>query len=170
MIHDLPQCRFFNDSTIRKVSEMEVEAFKQSLDRFINDVNISSEEFLKTRPRFIHAVCVLADPMKSGEVMKATCIKQLDPYHVVIEGGGYRRNIEIEKVEGYDELIQSPLNQNTSSHPKLSQSQRKDSEIEAALKILQESRNLLEDTAMSIQFPSEIRARRTSAYGESSKQ
>ena len=89
---------------------MEVEAFKQSLDAFINDANNNSLQFLKTRPRFIHAVAVLADPLKSGEIMKATCIKQLDPYHVVIEGGNHR-SIEIEKIDGMDELIQTPLQQ-----------------------------------------------------------
>jgi 5S rRNA maturation endonuclease (ribonuclease M5) len=180
MIHDLPEFRFFNDPSIRKVTKMEVEAFKQSLDKFIEDANIGSKKILKTRPRFIYAVAVLADPLKSGEIMKATCIKQLDPYHIVIESGQmdpfqrHRRAIEIEKVEGFDELIQSPkIHQGTSQQSQqkhLSQAQRKDSEIEAALKILQESRDLLEDTAMSIKFPSEIRARRTSAYCESTKQ
>ena len=96
----------------RKVSEMEIEAFKQSLGKFIQDANMDSENYLKTRPRFIPAVAVLADPMKSGEIMKATCIKQLDPYHIVIEDeGGIRRPIEIEKVEGIDELIQTPMKQ-----------------------------------------------------------
>lgn len=85
---------------------MEIESFKESLDTFIDGIAKESVGKIKERPRFVYAVSVLADPNKAGEVMKATCIKQIDSYHVVVEGG--KDPVHIEKEEAFDEVIQGP--------------------------------------------------------------
>ena len=85
---------------------MEIESFKEKLDLFIDGIAKESNELIKERPRFVYAVSVLADPTKTGEIMKATCIKQIDSYHVVVEGG--KDPVHIHKEESLDEVIQGP--------------------------------------------------------------
>uniref|UniRef100_A0AC34RE36 Uncharacterized protein n=1 Tax=Panagrolaimus sp. JU765 TaxID=591449 RepID=A0AC34RE36_9BILA len=159
VIHDLPKRRFFNDSSVRKVGPMEIETFKNSLDFFIDEISGLNQLICDDRPRFVHAVAVVADPNKQGEVMKATCIKQLDSFHVEVQTDD--RNVEIQKKESVDRLIQT---QNERQAPLLEQSienrRQRDEEIETALKILQESKDMLDETAFNIRFPSEVRARK----------
>ncbi|KAE9551061.1 hypothetical protein FO519_005728 [Halicephalobus sp. NKZ332] len=159
VIHDLPKRKFFNDTSIRKANPMEVESFKENLDLFIEGIAKESDELIKERPRFVYAVSVLADPTKSGEIMKATCIKQIDSYHVVVEGG--KEPVQVQKTEAFDQIIQGPSQKKM---PLLEESiehrRRTDNEIEAALKILQESKEMLDDTTLNIRFPSEVRARK----------
>lgn len=92
----------------RKVDQMEIDLFKNDLNKFIDSISIDNENICTERPRFVHAVAVIADPNKQGEVMKATCIKQLDSFHVVIHNDN-NKDYKIEKIDGSDEVIQGPL-------------------------------------------------------------
>uniref|UniRef100_A0A7E4WDJ1 Mediator of RNA polymerase II transcription subunit 21 n=1 Tax=Panagrellus redivivus TaxID=6233 RepID=A0A7E4WDJ1_PANRE len=171
----LPLRRFFYDSSQGQPDPMEVEQFKSALDSFIDDISSNSSSLISERPRFCHAVAIVADPTRPGvEIMKATCIKQLDAYHVIVKADQATTVFPVHKTEAVDETITVPkkdifkdlpsVQRQTNQAPLLEQSienrSRADSEIEAALKILEESQHYLEDTALKLQFPSERRARR----------
>lgn len=49
---------------------------KSVLEQFVDEIGEESVDLIEDRPRFAHAVVVVADA--SGELCQASCIRQLD--------------------------------------------------------------------------------------------
>jgi N-acetylmuramoyl-L-alanine amidase CwlA len=64
---------------LRKMVDIEEDSFKHYLEYLVDLLPAESAELMVERPRYAHAVLVLANPAISGELMKASYVKQLDP-------------------------------------------------------------------------------------------
>jgi hypothetical protein len=59
--------------------QIDEKAFRKHLEWLVELLPSESAPYIEDRPRFVHGVLVLADNSHPGEVIKASCIKQLDP-------------------------------------------------------------------------------------------
>uniref|UniRef100_A0A915A8E7 Uncharacterized protein n=1 Tax=Parascaris univalens TaxID=6257 RepID=A0A915A8E7_PARUN len=104
------------------------------LDIMVDQIGEESTELIIERPRYAHAVMVLANGDEPGELLTASRIKVLDPIFIPIEAAS----------NGHQVFHQYCSDGSNSLSSKVS-SRREDDDIERALRKLEESRNMLDE-------------------------
>ncbi|KAK0413981.1 hypothetical protein QR680_007092 [Steinernema hermaphroditum] len=121
-----PIWNIFHDRMISAMHESEINFYKEKLVTMVDQVSEESSELFIDRPRFVNAVVVVADETSPGELLKVSCIRQLDPVYEPVPPT--ERNGDIHEFKQHDYK---------------SVNEYYDDDIEKALRQLQQSRDML---------------------------
>ncbi|TKR88090.1 hypothetical protein L596_012383 [Steinernema carpocapsae] len=123
-----PLWNMFHDRMVSMMTDADIDLYKEKLVDFVDQMSEESSELFIDRPRFVHAVVVVADETSPGELLKLSTIRRVDPVY--------------EPVPPADCDAPRVLHEYTQNDYK-SVNEYHDNDIEMALRRLQESHDML---------------------------
>uniref|UniRef100_A0A8R1DTM5 Uncharacterized protein n=1 Tax=Caenorhabditis japonica TaxID=281687 RepID=A0A8R1DTM5_CAEJA len=134
---------------------------KSVLEQFVDEIGEESVDLIEDRPRFAHAVVVVADDA-TGELCQASCIRQLDD---VVLHDTHVANVTSEWM---DEEIQRALRELTESRglldtPRSSMFVEEKHEKHKTVKTTTESSETTRSSMSRVEFPSMSRRTRSTS-------